>query len=117
MPETARQFVAACNAQNTPWRAAWAAEVLPAPGNACLIPDYRFTHAETGRTAYLERLPHGSRERLTRRLHLLEAAGRTDYLLACPHKALPESPPSWVVPVRRTLTPTAVKAALKALGP
>jgi hypothetical protein len=116
VPEDVRGFVSAFNAKPGDWGAAPAEDVLLLPGNAFLVPDYRFTHASAGRTVTLEHVVHPTAERIAALLARREAAAPERYALATRH--IPGLPASrWLFTYRRTLTPAALRAWLETLPP
>ncbi len=113
VPEDVRGFVGAFNAAGGGWRAEPAEDVLLLPGNAYLVPDYRFVHDASGRTVTLEHVLHPTPERIATLLQRVAAAPRRYVLATRQSPSLPASPR--VFTYRRTLTPAALRAWLDGL--
>lgn len=121
VPEPVRDFVAAFNAQEGPWRAEPAQRVVPLSRNAYLIPDFEFV-AAGGRRVLLEHVLYAAPERIARLLHgasLARAGGGEApfqrYWIACKRSAgLPED--ANLIAYRRTLLVSQVSQRLDAIG-
>jgi hypothetical protein len=106
VPDDVRRFVEAFNATPGPWRAEPAEEVSVLPGNAFLVPDFRFV--QPGRVLLLEHILYPSPERIAALLERTEGAKSPGYAIAARQFAgAPTSPRLFTY--RRTLTPAAVR--------
>ena len=121
VPEPVRDFVAAFNAQQGPWRAEPAQRVVSLPGNAYLIPDFEFV-AAGGRRVLLEHVPYAAPERIARLLRGASSAQGAGgeapfqrYWIACKRSTgLTED--ANLIAYRRTLLVSQVRERLDGIG-
>ncbi|HEX7928860.1 MAG TPA: DUF790 family protein [bacterium] len=114
VPDDVRTFVDAFNATPGPWLVEAADDVLLLPGNAFLVPDFRFRHTPSGRTLLMEHVLHPTPERIAALLQRGAASGER-YTVAMRQFKTPSADPS-VFTYRRTLTPAPVREWLNALS-
>jgi len=73
LADDVRAVLEALRAQDTPWQASPAVDVLDLPGHGVCVPDLTFVHAERGDRVHLEVLGFWSRDAVWKRVELVQA--------------------------------------------
>ena len=73
LADEVRALLDALLAQDTPWQATPATELLDLPGHGVCVPDLTFEHARTGERVHLEVLGYWSRDAVWKRIELIQA--------------------------------------------
>jgi hypothetical protein len=114
LPESVRSFVVAFNATPGPWRAEAEESVVMLPGNAFLVPDFRFVRECSGKPVVMEHILYPTAERVSTLLQRAEQVPDARFVFAARRfGGAPISPRLFTY--RHNLTPAAVREWLEAL--
>lgn len=91
MPPEFKTFIDRFSDEDTPWEISENPDIVNLDGDGVFVPDFKFTHSETGQTAYMEIFGYWKRNGVLERLKVLDKHGIDNAILAV-SKSLAASP-------------------------